>query len=122
LRILADENIFGVTVDALKKLGHNVVWACIDLPGESDEALLRIAAADSRLVLTLDKDFGDLAFKQKLPAPHGVILLRVHGLSDEGATEVLIQAVVTRNDWSEYFSVIEPGRIRVTPLSELDAP
>jgi hypothetical protein len=66
----------------------------------------------------LDKDFGELAFKNRLPIPNGMILLRIHGLSDEIATDILVDALQTRDDWSGYFSVIEPGRVRMTPLTD----
>lgn len=75
-----------------------------------------IASRDARLLLTLDKDFGELAFKQRLPANNGIILLRIHKTGAKAVTEKLIEVLQTRDDWEKHFSVIESDRIRVTPL------
>ena len=68
MRILADENFPGDAVDALQKRGHDVAWAHSDSPGDSDVAILARAQAEHRILLTFDKDFGELAFRSGLPA------------------------------------------------------
>ena len=62
MRILANENMPADAVDALRSAGHDVAWVRVDAPGSPDEAVLARAAAEHRLLITFDKDFGDLDF------------------------------------------------------------
>ena len=57
MRLLADENFPRPTVLALRQDGHDVLWARTDCRSEPDTLLLDIAESQSRIVLTLDKDF-----------------------------------------------------------------
>lgn len=61
MRLLADENFPRPIVNALRTAGHDVLWARTDFPGWKDNALLDHAEAQRRLVLTLDKDFWQIA-------------------------------------------------------------
>lgn len=115
MRFLADENLALSTVEALRGAGHDVAWVRSDAPGSADEQVLARAAAEGRVLLTADKDFGDLAFRSGLPAESGIILLRVRG-SAEIRTATLLAAVEARDDWAGQFAVIEHDRIRMTPL------
>ena len=77
MRLLADENFPLPTIDALRQAGHDVTWVRTDLPGTGDAALLDIAEADGRVLLTLDKDFWQLAIQHRKPLERsGVILFR----------------------------------------------
>ncbi|MBX7245207.1 MAG: DUF5615 family PIN-like protein [Candidatus Sumerlaeaceae bacterium] len=76
MRILADENTEAQIVDWLRKAGHDVLWAAEFSPGASDEALLEKAAAESRIILTADLDFGELVFRRHLKGT-GIVLLRL---------------------------------------------
>ena len=77
MRILADENFPEAAVEALRHAGHDVRWVRTEAPGISDREVLARAQADTRVVVTFDKDFGELAFRFGLPADCGVILFRV---------------------------------------------
>lgn len=116
MRILADENFPGGAVNALRAEGQDVVWIRDLAAGASDADVLRWAVREQRLLLTFDKDFGELARRSKLPAACGVILFRiaVPGIRDVG--KKLASLVDAGNDWSGHFSVIEPGRVRMRPL------
>ena len=57
MRLLAVENFPLPTIEGLRKTGHDVTWARTELPGAADIALLDFAEVDSRVLLTLDKDF-----------------------------------------------------------------
>jgi excisionase family DNA binding protein len=61
MRPLANENIPGVAVSALAADGHDVVWVRTVAPGAPDVEVLAWAARESRILLTFDKDFGELA-------------------------------------------------------------
>ena len=77
MRFLADENIPGRLVETLRRAGHDVAWTRMDRPGADDRVVLARAVAERRIVITFDKDFGELAARSGLSAPSGVILIRL---------------------------------------------
>jgi len=117
MRFLANENFPGDAVTQLKAAGHDIVWVRIAAPGIKDEDVLAWAAREARIVLTFDKDFGELAWRVGLPASSGVVLLRLPmpPVAEVGTT--LAARIVERTDWPGHFSVIEPARIRMRPLA-----
>ena len=116
MKILANENFPALAVQALRSAGHDVLWARTDMPGEDDTRVLQRAQDDSRLVLTFDKDFGELAFRFGLPAACGVILFRLALRSPEFIRRRVLHALESRDRWEGFFSVVEDDRIRVRPL------
>lgn len=85
MRILANVNVPRSTVEALRLAGHDVAWALERMATDTDFKILAAAQIDARIVLTNDKDFGELAVRSGLPARCGVILLRLKGLSPDEA-------------------------------------
>ncbi|HEY2137792.1 MAG TPA: DUF5615 family PIN-like protein, partial [Xanthobacteraceae bacterium] len=74
------------------------------------------AIREQRILLTFDKDFGELARASALSAPCGVVLLRTP-MPKPGDVGLRLAALITaRDDWAGHFSVIEPGRVRMRPL------
>ena len=63
MRFLADENFPGLAVSELRKRGHDVSWVLTDSPGISDQEVLGRAKDENRILLTFDKDFGELVFR-----------------------------------------------------------
>lgn len=114
--ILANENVPASVVGALQAHGHDVCWARKECPGDSDAEVLARANSGNRIVLTFDKDFGQLAFRSDLPAVSGIVLLRLRLASPGEIAGQIVAALDSRSDWPGHFSVIEPDRIRMTPL------
>jgi predicted nuclease of predicted toxin-antitoxin system len=76
VRWLADECVDGALVEEMRKAGHDVVYlAQIDRQA-SDEQVINRANEEFRLLLTEDKDFGELVFWRNRGVP-GLVLLRV---------------------------------------------
>jgi predicted nuclease of predicted toxin-antitoxin system len=116
MRFLANENFPLDAVEALRRQGHDVVWVRTDAPGSGDRTVLKRAKAEGRVLLTFDKDFAELAFHARLPASCGIVLFRIpQSSAAQVATEVL-HGLELRGDWSGYFAVVEPGRLRLRPL------
>jgi predicted nuclease of predicted toxin-antitoxin system len=116
MRLLADENFPGTAVTALIASGHDVVWVRNAAPGMSDPDVLAWARRDERILLTFDKDFGELARVSTLPSTCGVVLFRMPMPEPGNIGQRLSNLVASRDDWAGHFSVIEPGRIRMRPL------
>jgi hypothetical protein len=64
MRLCANENILEDCIRRLRQDGHDVWWIRETSPGISDDAVLARAATESRLLLTFDKDFGELVFRR----------------------------------------------------------
>ncbi|SRR5438445_3898414 len=70
LKLLADENIAHDLVQWLRDQGCDVLHASESLTQEADQVLLQTAKAEERLLLTEDKDFGELVFRDHLNSRH----------------------------------------------------
>ncbi len=115
MRLLGHENVAGPVVDALRAAGHDIVWVHEESPGLDDDAILRLAQQQQRIVLTFDKDFGELAFRTGV-ATYGVILVRLRTPSPDVLAAAVVDAIQSRPVWADRFTVIEAGRIRTRPL------
>jgi len=117
MRLLADENFPREAVLALRARGHDVVWMHETAPGLGDADVLHRAHAEERVLLTFDKDFGELAYRQGLIASPGVSLFRASFQSGSDAAEFAVVALESRADWVGSFAVVEKDRIRLRPLA-----
>jgi predicted nuclease of predicted toxin-antitoxin system len=116
MRLLADENFPGPAVRALRSQGHDVIWVKERMRGAPDLEVLRAAQTEQRILLTCDKDFGELAFGAGLPAACGVVLFRLVGLDPAEDNERMVRALAARDDWAGHFAVVTDARIRLRPL------
>jgi predicted nuclease of predicted toxin-antitoxin system len=116
MRFLANENFPRDAVAALAASGHDIVWVRAAAPGSKDEDILAWAVRDGRVLLTVDKDFGELAWRVGLPASCGIVLFRLPMPSPATVGATLAARIDERTDWVGHFAVIEPGRIRMRPL------
>lgn len=116
IKFLADENFPFDAVHALRTAGYDVTWIRADAPGSTDRQVLATAANEQRTLLTFDKDFGELAFRSRLPVMCGVVLFRVPMSSARIIAQQVLVAIQSRSDWVGHFSVVEERRIRVRSL------
>jgi predicted nuclease of predicted toxin-antitoxin system len=116
MRFLAHENIPGDAVVALRDAGHDVEWIRTEAPGADDATVLARARGEQRVLLTFDKDFGELAWNQRLPADCGIVLFRMRVPPASRVGEALTAILSSRNDWSGHFAVVQSGRIRMRRL------
>jgi len=78
MEIVTDESVERQVSDALRREGHNVYAITEETPSIPDEDVLLISNRRQALLITADKDFGELAFRQGL-AHRGVVLCRLEG-------------------------------------------
>jgi predicted nuclease of predicted toxin-antitoxin system len=88
-----------------------------DAPGSADRDVLARAQAETRTLVTFDKDFGEPAWRERLPAACGVVLFRLPMPPPVDVGRVITEIVNGRLDWAGHFSVVEAERIRMRPLS-----
>jgi predicted nuclease of predicted toxin-antitoxin system len=115
VNFLADESVDVQIVDRLRADGHDVL-AVVDMePGISDDSVLNFANEHDALLLTADKDFGELVFRQGRVFK-GVVLVRLAGLSLSLKAAIVSGAIRDRGaELLETFTVISPGMVRLRP-------
>lgn len=116
MRFLADESCDFAIVRALRAAGSDVTAVAEDTPSITDRDVIDMARTENRVVLTEDKDFGQLVFAA-LAGSTGVILVRypTTARSEVPATVVrVVQTLGTRLRGA--FVTLSPGRVRVNRL------
>ena len=88
--------------------------------GAGDREVLARAQEEGRLVVTFDKDFGELAYRFGLPSSSGVILFRLSGSDPEIDNARALAALESEIDWTGNFAVVTNDRVRVRPLPHLE--
>jgi len=113
VRLLADENLDPTIIEALRDAGHEVRAIRETNPRASDETVIEIARSEGRLVLTEDKDFGELVYNRAWPSP-GVLLVRRFPSPSRAKPHAVVEAVSRlREEAVEKFIVVEPGHVRI---------
>jgi|ERR1700722_10519891 predicted nuclease of predicted toxin-antitoxin system len=116
MKLLADVHISRAMTAQLVNWGHDVLHAHTLAPRLPDSEILRIAVEQQRVVLTADKDFGELVFRRALPSA-GIILLRLTGASESDRLETFqkLWPIIEANV-AGHFVVVTDKLVRRTPL------
>ncbi len=110
---LADENFPRPALEALRKAGWDVFSIAGSCPGISDDEVIAVCAGHERVLLTFDKDFGELVFRRGLSAASGVVLFRITPETPEDAAALALALVESQPDLAGTFCVVTRDRIRV---------
>lgn len=121
MNLLVDENIPYDAVTALRDKGHDVVWIREVARGSADKEVLARAEKEKRILITFDKDFGELAYHSYLPLSCGIILFRIPMRSSSIISKFIVRILESRSDWAGNFAVIEETRIRMRNLPKRNA-
>ena len=118
IRFLADVNVEKPVVDYLLKEGYDIEWIPDIEIGMSDEGLLQIANREKRILITNDKDFGELIFLQK-KLTSGIILIRAKGLRSREKVRLMKKLLMGyREKLLNHFVVLTKNKIRVIPVGD----
>ena len=116
MKLCANENVPGDCVAALRRSGHDVFWIREGAPGSPDNVVLAIAQSEGRLLITFDKDFGELVYRHGAAASDGVVLFRLRKPSPDFVAKRVTQILESRADWKGNFSVVDEHSIRMRHL------
>lgn len=120
MRFLADESCDFSVVQALRAAGHDVVAVAKgSLRDSTDVKVIGQAKDNRRILLTEDKDFGQLVFAA-LKANAGVLFVRYPHTARRDLVPAVLDLVASRAD-TLYgaFAVIEPGRVRISRIGRI---
>ena len=122
MRFLTDQDVYAATVQLLRDLGHDVVTAAqLGLSRASDATLLRTAKGQERILVTRDRDFGNLVIVRGLTS--GVVYLRLVP-STLAAVHAELERLLARYNQTlllHAFVVVEPARHRLRRLPGTDS-
>lgn len=117
MRFLANENIPAESVRRLREAGHDVFSISEALPGAKDPDVLARAREEGRILLTFDRDYGELVYRRGLPVPLGIIHLRFVPQAPGEVAAVIEQLETSFDSILEgRYTVIDSDRIRQRPL------
>jgi predicted nuclease of predicted toxin-antitoxin system len=116
VNFVADENMARQIVERLRLQGHTVVWVVEVARGDNDVDVLALANSHNAILITDDKDFGELVVRQRRPVL-GVMLLRLEGMAPDDRAE-LVARVIDTNAASlpGAFTVVQRNAVRVRRL------
>lgn len=113
---LANENVPGEVVDAVRQAGHDMTWVSELSPGATDDDVLASSVAEGRILVTFDKDFGEMVFHRGQKATCGVVLLRPRLQSADYLCRFTVAVLGQGLDWAGHFSVADERRLRMIRL------
>jgi predicted nuclease of predicted toxin-antitoxin system len=113
MNFLADEGVDKPIVDLLRTSGFDVHYILETHPGSLDEVVLGIANEENRILLTQDKDFGELVYRLK-QVHQGVILIRL-GTTPAPEKARLVNYVLLEytDKLTNAFTVIQANAVRI---------
>jgi len=116
---LVNENFPLCSIKLLRKAGHNVASVIEETPGAKDLDVLKRACREKRIVLTFDRDYGELIYRHRSFIPSGVVYFRFDSSTPEEPAKILLKVLKEgKISILGKFTVIERDRVRQRSLSK----
>ncbi len=115
---LANENFPLSSIRLLREAGHHIVSIIQEAPGSKDEDILRRAQTEKLIILTFDRDYGELIYRHHAFPPAGVVYFRFAPSTPAEPSQILINLMhEVHLTLKDKFTIIERGRVRQRSLS-----
>jgi predicted nuclease of predicted toxin-antitoxin system len=116
LKFLADENIARLVIERLRQDGHREMAVPEVASGSDDVDVLEMARREQAILLTDDKDFGELVLRQRC-ASSGVLLLRLEGMPQSDRASLIASIVAKYGDQlKDGFTVVAAKDVRIRTI------
>ncbi|MBK7939966.1 MAG: DUF5615 family PIN-like protein [Lewinellaceae bacterium] len=116
MKFVADEGVDRSLVALIREAGHDILYFAETDRGTDDEVILAIANDESRILITRDKDFGELVYRLK-KVHSGIILIRADEMPSITRSQLVADFIqININMLAGYFVVIQPGVARIRNL------
>lgn len=109
---LANENFPAPSITVLRNSDHDVLSIQENVPGINDHEVISLAINERRIILTFDKDYGEIIFKDGMIDPPSVIFFRYRGKDPFAAAQLLLELMDGGTEITQRFTVIETDGIR----------
>jgi len=115
MKIVADESVDWPMIERLREDGHEVIAIVETCAGAPDDQVLETANASGAILLTADRDFGELVFRLRQVSA-GVVLARVAGLGRDSKVGLVSNLFRDHaGELGDAFTVLTPGAVRIRP-------
>jgi predicted nuclease of predicted toxin-antitoxin system len=116
MKFLADESVDFPIILFLRQHGFDVRSVSEEFPSKDDEFVLETANVDDRLLITSDKDFGELVYRLK-KVHKGVILLRIEELNSAEKADLFLTVIRERKEeLLNSFVVVRREMVRIRKI------
>jgi predicted nuclease of predicted toxin-antitoxin system len=113
MKFLTDENIGFEVIKSLRQLGFDIKSILETNRGVNDAIVISLANKEKRILITTDKDFGELVYVNKF-IHSGVILLRLKSDSSKNKLKVLKSLFEFRlAELEKAFTVVTESKVRI---------
>ncbi|WKZ65721.1 MAG: DUF5615 family PIN-like protein [Flavobacteriales bacterium] len=112
MHFLANENFPAPGIALLRSAGYDLTSIRETAPGVSDHVVIAMARTESRVILTFDKDYGEIIFKEGIENPPAVVFFRHRGKDPLAAATLLLDLLAQGTAILGRFTVIEEGGLR----------
>lgn len=112
MTFLANENFPFPSIKILRNKGYNVSSVAEEIPGSSDEQIIKIAQQNKTIILTFDRDYGEIIVRHTIKNPPAVVYFRLKGNSPESAANLLLDILSKNISLENHFTVVEQTNIR----------
>lgn len=112
MKVLLDGCVWGGTKKTLEDAGHDTLWIGDFLRDPGDEAIINLAYQEDRILVTLDKDFGELAVLKGKPH-RGIIRIVDHRATEQGPVCVKVLEKYQEDLKRRALITVDKKRIRV---------
>lgn len=120
MNFLANENFPGTSIQILRGAGQDVASVIEDMPGIKDFNVLKRAYEENRIILTFDRDYGELIYKYRSVTPGGVVYFRFDPFTPEEPAQILLDILKSgRLPILGKFTVVERRGVRQRTLREI---
>lgn len=117
MKFLADENFPLPSIHLLAEAGHDIIAVIEDSSGAADIAVLERASREARILLTFDRDYGQLLYQQGAATPAGLVYYRFVPSSPEEPAQYLLSSLEQIElSLHNMLTVAERDRVRQRPL------
>jgi predicted nuclease of predicted toxin-antitoxin system len=117
MRFLADENFPLPSIISLRQVGYEVISIAEESSGIEDTEVLARAASEKLVILTFDRDNGELIYRRELSPAWGIIYFRYQPRTPYEPAEQLLQLLSqTDISFERKFTVLEREQLRQRPL------
>lgn len=113
MKFLANENFPKPSIDLIRNFGCTVISIASSYSGISDHEVVQLALQKDLIILTFDKDYGEIIFKEKIPVPPSVTFFRHKGADNQFAGDAICTLLESNQiRLNNHFTVIEENGIR----------